>query len=213
MGSLFGKKKNNNNNKNKNADLTKAEQSILEAKMARDKIKNYIKKIERTANLKRDKAKEYLKKGDKDRAKIFLKMSKMYKQQIGSAEGQLKTIEEQVALIETTLNQKEIMDVLTQGNKVLANLQKEVNVEKFEQIKEDMDEMQQTQDEINEFFLQHNTDVNELDEDIQKEMNSLSESLQKEVENEFPEANKEEVNVEKKEEVNEEENKKELVEA
>ena len=213
MGSLFGKKKNNNNNKNKNADLTKAEQSILEAKMARDKIKNYIKKIERTANLKRDKAKEYLKKGDKDRAKIFLKMSKMYKQQIGSAEGQLKTIEEQVALIETTLNQKEIMDVLTQGNKVLAELQKEVNVEKFEQIKEDMDEMQQTQDEINEFFLQHNTDVNELDEDIQKEMNSLSESLQKEVENEFPEANKEEVNVEKKEEVNEEENKKELVEA
>ena len=213
MGSLFGKKKKNNNNKNKNADLTKAEQSILEAKMARDKIKNYIKKIERTANLKRDKAKEYLKKGDKDRAKIFLKMSKMYKQQIGSAEGQLKTIEEQVALIETTLNQKEIMDVLTQGNKVLANLQKEVNVEKFEQIKEDMDEMQQTQDEINEFFLQHNTDVNELDEDIQKEMNSLSESLQKEVENEFPEANKEEVNVEKKEEVNEEENKKELVEA
>jgi charged multivesicular body protein 6 len=213
MGSLFGKKKNNNNNKNKNADLTKAEQSILEAKMARDKIKNYIKKIERTANLKRDKAKEYLKKGDKDRAKIFLKMSKMYKQQIGSAEGQLKTIEEQVALIETTLNQKEIMDVLTQGNKVLANLQKEVNVEKFEQIKEDMDEMQQTQDEINEFFLQHNTDVNELDEDIQKEMDSLNESLQKEVENEFPEANKEEVNVEKKEEVNEEENKKELVEA
>jgi charged multivesicular body protein 6 len=213
MGSLFGKKKNNNNNKNKNADLTKAEQSILEAKMARDKIKNYIKKIERTANLKRDKAKEYLKKGDKDRAKIFLKMSKMYKQQIGSAEGQLKTIEEQVALIETTLNQKEIMDVLTQGNKVLAELQKEVNVEKFEQIKEDMDEMQQTQDEINEFFLQHNTDVNELDEDIQKEMDSLNESLQKEVENEFPEANKEEVNVEKKEEVNEEENKKELVEA
>ena len=213
MGSLFGKKKNNNNNKNKNADLTKAEQSILEAKMARDKIKNYIKKIERTANLKRDKAKEYLKKGDKDRAKIFLKMSKMYKQQIGSAEGQLKTIEEQVALIETTLNQKEIMDVLTQGNKVLANLQKEVNVEKFEQIKEDMDEMQQTQDEINEFFLQHNTDVNELDEDIQKEMDSLNESLQKEVENEFPEANKEEVHVEKKEEVNEEENKKELVEA
>ena len=181
--------------------------------MARDKIKSYIKKIERTANLKRDKAKEYLKKGDKDRAKIFLKMSKMYKQQIGSAEGQLKTIEEQVALIETTLNQKEIMDVLTQGNKVLAELQKEVNVEKFEQIKEDMDEMQQTQDEINEFFLQHNTDVNELDEDIQKEMDSLNESLQKEVENEFPEANKEEVNVEKKEEVNEEENKKELVEA
>ena len=213
MGSLFGKKKNNNNNKNKNADLTKVEQSILEAKMARDKIKNYIKKIERTANLKRDKAKEYLKKGDKDRAKIFLKMSKMYKQQIGSAEGQLKTIEEQVALIETTLNQKEIMDVLTQGNKVLAELQKEVNVEKFEQIKEDMDEMQQTQDEINEFFLQHNTDVNELDEDIQKEMDSLNESLQKEVENEFPEANKEDVNVEKKEEGNEEENKKELVEA
>jgi charged multivesicular body protein 6 len=210
MGSLFGKKK---NKEIKKPDLTKAEQSILEAKMARDKIKNYIKKIERTANLKRDKAKEYLKKGDKDRAKIFLKMSKMYKQQIGSAEGQLKTIEEQVALIETTLNQKEIMDVLTQGNKVLAELQKEVNVEKFEQIKEDMDEMQQTQDEINEFFLQHNTDVNELDEDIQKEMDSLNESLQKEVENEFPEANKEEVNVEKKEEVNEEENKKELVEA
>jgi len=183
--------------------------------MTRDNIKKYIKKVERTAKLKRDKAKEYLKNGDKDRAKIFLKMSKMYQQQISSAEGQLKTIEEQVALIETTLNQKEIMDVLTQGNKVLAELHKEVNVEKFEQIKEDMDEMQQTQDEINEFFQQHNTNLNELDDDIQKEIDSINESLKKEAEaeNAFPEANKEKVNVEKNEEVKEEENKKELVEA
>ena len=210
MGSIFGKKK---KEKEKKPDLSKTEESILQAKMTRDNIKKYIKKVERTAKLKKDKAKEYLKKGDKDRAKIYLKMSKMYQQQIGTAEGQLKSIEEQVALIETTLNQKEIMDVLTQGNKVLAELHKEVNVERFEQIKEDMDEMQQTQDEINEFFQQHNTNLNELDEDIQKEMDSISESLQKEAESEFPEANKEKVNVEKNEEVKEEENKKELVEA
>ena len=211
MGSLFGKKK--KKEKENKPDLSKTEESILQAKMTRDNIKKYIKKVERTAKLKKDKAKEYLKKGDKDRAKIYLKMSKMYQQQIGTAEGQLKSIEEQVALIETTLNQKEIMDVLTQGNKVLAELHKEVNVERFEQIKEDMDEMQQTQDEINEFFQQHNTNLNELDEDIQKEMDSISESLQKEAESEFPEANKEKVNVEKNEEVKEEENKKELVEA
>ena len=212
MGSLFGRKK---KEKEKKPDLSKAEESILQAKMTRDNIKKYIKKVERTAKLKRDKAKEYLKNGDKDRAKIFLKMSKMYQQQISSAEGQLKTIEEQVALIETTLNQKEIMDVLTQGNKVLAELHKEVNVEKFEQIKEDMDEMQQTQDEINEFFQQHNTNINELDNDIQKEIDSINEALKKEAEaeNAFPEANKEEVNIEKNEEVKEEENKKELVEA
>jgi len=206
MGAIFGKKK------PKKAELTSAEQQILQAKMTRDKIKNYIKKVERTVKIKRDKAKEYLKNGDKDRAKIFLKMSKMYKQQIGAAEGQLKTIEDQVALLETTLNQKEIMEVLSQGNKVLAELHKEVNVEKFEQIKEDMDEMQQTQDEINEFFQQHNINVEELDEDIQKEMNSMDEEMKKEIE--FPEANNEKVNVENNENENvKEENKKELVEA
>jgi hypothetical protein len=102
MGSLFGKKKKEKENK---PDLSKTEESILQAKMTRDNIKKYIKKVERTAKLKKDKAKEYLKKGDKDRAKIYLKMSKMYQQQIGTAEGQLKSIEEQVALIETTLNQ------------------------------------------------------------------------------------------------------------
>jgi charged multivesicular body protein 6 len=212
MGGIFGKKK----SKTKKAELSNAEQQILQAKMTRDKIKNYIKKVERTAKIKRDKAKEYLKNGDKNRAKIFLKMSKMYKQQIGAAEGQLKQIEDQVALLETTLNQKEIMEVLSQGNKVLAELHKEVNVEKFEKIKEDMDEMQQTQDEINDFFREHNVNVEELDEDIQKEMNNLEEDMKKEIENEFPEANKEKVNVENNENENEnvkEENKKELVEA
>ena len=129
MGGLFGKKK-------KKPALDQSEKALLDCKMVRDKIKGYIKTLERNEKLKKTKAKESLREKKKDRAKMLLKLAKMYGEQIKASDNQLTMIEDQIAQIEFTKNQAEIMKVLQQGNEALKNLQKEVNVEKWEQVKD-----------------------------------------------------------------------------
>ena len=102
--------------------------------MCRDKIKKYIKSLEKNAADKKEKAKEALKAKNKDRARMNLRLEKMYREQIKTADGQLEMIENQISQIETAQSQKDALTVLKQGNEVLKKLQSEVNVEKFQEI-------------------------------------------------------------------------------
>ena len=106
MGIFTGKKK------NKNPKLNVEEKTILQCKITRDNIKNYIKKLEKNSKLKREKAKESLKQKNKDRAKYNLKLSKMYSEQIKNAESQLTMLEEQISNLESTITQKESLKIL-----------------------------------------------------------------------------------------------------
>ena len=61
MGGLFGKKK-------KKPALDQSEKALLDCKMVRDKIKGYIKTLERNEKLKKTKAKESLREKKKELA-------------------------------------------------------------------------------------------------------------------------------------------------
>ena len=186
MGKLFSSKKNKDN-----SELNAEEKTILQCKITRDNIKNYIKKLEKNSKLKREKAKEALKQKNKDRAKYNLKLSKMYSEQIKSAESQLTMLEEQISNLESTITQKEALKILEKGNEVLKNLQNECNIEKWEKISDDMNDIKEQQDEINQFFRDKN--VEDIDEDIENEMNKLMES---DNDIELPSANKNEIHIE-----------------
>ena len=58
--------------------ITAEESTILQCKISRDNIKNYIKRLEKNSNIKREKAKEALKEKKKDRAKYNLKLSNKF---------------------------------------------------------------------------------------------------------------------------------------
>ena len=190
-------------NINSNApNLNAEEKTILNCKMTRDNIKKYIQKLERNSKLNREKAKESLKQKNKDRAKYKLKLSKMYSEQIKHAESQLTMLEEQINNLESAITQKEALKILEKGNEVLKNLQNECNIEKWEKISEDMNDIKEQQDEINQFFRDKN--IEDIDNDIENEMNKLMES---DNDIELPSANKNEIYIE--EEKNE--NKKEKI--
>ena len=191
--------------KSETPKINNEEKAILDCKLARDKIKTYIKRLERNANLKKEKAKESLRAKNKDRAKYNLKLSKMYHEQIKTADAQLTMLEEQIANIEQATTQRDALKVLEKGNEVLKNLQSECNIEKWEKISEDMQDIKDQQDEINQFFRDRNMD--DVDDDVEEEMNKLMESEKNDIENELPSANKNEIYIE--EEKNE--NKKEKI--
>ena len=209
MGVCMSTNKNKNKSKNIN-NLDQNEKVLLECKMCRDKIKNYIKKCETTALKKRQKAKELLKNKQKDRAKVYLNQSKFHLTQAKVGDGQLKLIEDQINELQKATQLNEIRKVLENGNKVLKQLQSEINIEKWQEIKEDMEGLKEQQDEIGEFLRNNNIDEGEYEKDVQEEF----EKLQKDLENDLnlPEVPKNKVNVEKeKENVNN--NKKIVLEA
>lgn len=203
MGFLFSKKK------KKEVKLDTSETAILDCKMCRDKIKKYIKSLEKNADQKKEKAKEALKAKNKDRARMNLRLEKMYREQIKTADGQLEMIENQINQIEIAQNQKEALDVLKQGNEVLKKLQSEVNVEKFQEIADDMDELKAQNDEITNFFKERGIE----EEDVNEELDKLIESVQKEAAIDLPSANKEVLEEEVKKEEEKTEEKKVAIEA
>jgi len=184
--------------KSNTAKIDKQEKAIIDCKLTRDKIKNYIKRLQKNESLKKEKAKEALKNRDKDRARMLLMQSKMFKEQIASANGQLVMIEDSITQIETARVQKEALKVLEQGNNVLKDLYKEVNIEKWEKIGDDMNDIKQQQEEIGNFLKSHNIQESDYNEEIDKELQTLMKSENVAVE-EFPEAGKTEISKKQKE--------------
>jgi charged multivesicular body protein 6 len=180
--------------KSRIAKLNDQEVAIFKSKQCRDNIKSYIKRLERNEKLRRDKAKEEVRKSNRDKAKVFLNQSKFYREQINVASGQLNMIEEQISRIEMAQHQKEAIQVLEQGNKILKALNEEVNIDKWEKIADDMNEVKQQQDEIGNYLRSHNIDETEFDEqvtkDLEKLMNDenvvLPDAGSKEIKNESP---------------------------
>ena len=205
MGFLFSKKK-----ESPKVVLKADEQAILKCKICRDNIKKYIKKLENDSKVKKQKAKEALQQKNRERARMNLRMEKMYQEQIKTAYGQLEMIDNQITQIESAQAQKDVMTVLQEGNAVLKKLQDEVNVDKFREISDDMEEIKEKNDEISEFFKERGIDE---EESVNEELDKLIASVQSEAGIDLPTANKENLDEEKEKEKEVKQEKKVAVEA
>ena len=192
--------------------INEEEKALLDCKICRDKIKKYIISLEKNTSLKKQKAKEALQNKNKDRARLYMRQSKMYQEQIKTAEGQLEMIETQINQIESAQSQRDVFNVLKQGNDVLKKLQEEVNVEKMQEISDDLNELKEQNDEITQFFKDRGIEENE--EELDDELNKLIDTVQKEdAKIELPKANKEVLEENSGTNEEKEENKKIAVEA
>ena len=177
--------------------LSTEEKAVLDCKHCRDNLKNYIKKLERSEKLQKDKAKEFLREKNRPRAKMCLNKSKIFSAQIESANNNLTVIEEQILRIEQTKSQAEVFKVLETGNAVLKELQKEVNIEKWESIRDDMDDIKAQQQEIGDFLKSHNINEEQFEIDIDNDLAKLMQQEGIKLENEMPSVPKKEPNLEK----------------
>lgn len=182
--------------------LERNEQAIMDCKICRDKIKSYIKTLEKQERIKKEQAKHELKNGNRDKAKRLLNQSKIYSEQIKVANGQLDMIIDQITQIESAQMKKDALQVLEQGNAVLRKLNEEVNIEKWEKITDEMNEIKHQQDEISDFLSSHRIDQDKFNEDLDKELEEL-EKMQKQPENmndkfELPEIKNKDQNFDKK---------------
>lgn len=149
------------------------EGALLECKLCRDKIKQYIKSLETREKKEKDKVKELLKNKEKERAKFYLRQAKMHEKQITNAENQLGMITDQITRIESAFVMKECKECLVKGNEVIKELQSQIKVEEWENIKDDMDELKQKDKEISDFIKNYGINENEYNNECDNELNKL----------------------------------------
>ena len=103
-------------------------------KIQRDKIKQYLKRIQTVLDRENEIALECLRKGDKDRARLALRRRKYQEQLLKKADEQLARLEELTSVVEFSLIQKDVLYGLQQGNAALKEIQKEMSLEAVERI-------------------------------------------------------------------------------
>ena len=158
--------------------LTETETAILQCKTCRDKIKQYIKKLEKRQKDCREKAKQLLLSKERDRAKIYLRQSKLHQEQIKISDGQLEMVENQIKQIESAQNLQECQAVLKQGNEVLKNLQNTIKIEEWEKIKDDMDELKEKDQEISNYLKEYGINEAEYDDQVNSDLDKLIKEIE-----------------------------------
>ncbi|RDX50428.1 hypothetical protein OH76DRAFT_1463701 [Lentinus brumalis] len=148
--------------------VTKQDRAILES---RDKVRQYQKKIQVVLDREHEIAKQQLAAGHKDRALMALRKRKYQEGLLAKTDAQLENLEKLVSTIEFSLVEVSVLHGLQQGNEVLKEIHKELNVENVERILEETQEAREYQREIDEMLA--NSLTLEDEEAVQAELREL----------------------------------------
>ncbi|KAK0208128.1 Snf7 family [Desarmillaria ectypa] len=133
--------------------ITPQDRAILDLKLQRDKLRQYQKKIQVVLDREHAIAKEHLEAGRKDRAIVALRRRKYQQSLLLKTDGQLENLEQLVSSIEFSLIEVSVVHGLKQGNDVLKEIHKELNVERVEKLLEESHEAREYQREIGELLV------------------------------------------------------------
>jgi charged multivesicular body protein 6 len=167
--------------------LNDQDKVVLDIKRCRDNLKNYIKRLQKDSNLNRDKAKELLRNNNRDSAKIFLNKSKMCNTHINTYLNQLNLLEDQLANMQMSIQQKETFEIIGRGNEILKQLQKDVNLEKLENLSEEFNDLKQNQEEVSNFLKTYSITSQEFEADVENDLNKMIEETSPLPDTSFPE--------------------------
>jgi len=151
--------------------ITAQDRAILDLKIQRDKVRQYQKRIQFILDREHEIAKQHLAAGHKDRALVALRRRKYQEGLLGKTDGQLENLEQLVSTIEFSLVEISVLHGLKQGNEVLKEIHKELNVENVERLLEETAEARAYQKEID-AMLMNNLSLDE-EEAVQAELQAL----------------------------------------
>ena len=158
-----------------NPQMEQSERVLMQCKMYQEKLSLYIKALEAKDKNLKDKAKNALRHKQRRMAKLYLRQSKMCRNQIKMAETKQDMIDDQIINMENALNNRDYLTVLNQGTAAIKNVQKDISIEELEDIKEDMAEAKDRNDEIGDIFKEK---VDENEAECEEELNQLAQEIQ-----------------------------------
>ncbi|KAA1468276.1 hypothetical protein DENSPDRAFT_833530 [Dentipellis sp. KUC8613] len=151
--------------------ITAQDRAILDLKLQRDKLKQYQRKIQNVLDREHEIAKQHLALGHKDRALIALRRRKYQESLLAKTDGQLENLEQLVSTIEYSLVEVSVLHGLKQGNEVLKQIHKEMDIETVEKLLGETAEAREYQKELGD-MLSNNLSLDEEDA-VQAELEEL----------------------------------------
>ncbi|KAF8973696.1 Snf7-domain-containing protein [Flammula alnicola] len=159
--------------------ITPQDRAILDLKLQRDKLKQYQKKIQAVLDREHAIAKAQIAAGQKDRALIALRRRKYQQSLLTKTDQQLENLEQLVRFyIEFSLVEVSVLHGLKQGNEVLKEIHREMNVESVERLLEETAEAREYQKEIGDMLS--NTLTLDDEEAVQNELLALQRDIESE---------------------------------
>lgn len=155
--------------------ITAQDRAILDLKLQRDKLKQYQKKIQVILDREHTIAKDQIAAGQKDRALIALRRRKYQQTLLTKTDEQMENLEQLVSTIEFSLIEVSIFHGLKQGNDILKEIHREMNVESVEKLLEETAEAREYQKEVGD-MLSNNLSLDE-EEAVQKELLELQQDI------------------------------------
>jgi len=155
--------------------ITAQDRAILDLKLQRDKLKQYQKKIQGVLDREHTIAKAQIAAGQKDRALIALRRRKYQQSLLTKTDEQMENLEQLVATIEFSLIEVSILHGLKQGNDILREIHREMNIESVEKLLEETAEAREYQKEVGD-MLSSNLSLDE-EEAVQKELLELQQDI------------------------------------
>ena len=144
---------------------------IAELKLTRDKVKNYLKKLEASISSCQVCVKDCIRSKQKDKAMLALRKQKYLEKNLENGRGQLLNLEGQILSIENAQIQKNVYEALKEGNEYLKNLNKELTVEDVNKLMEDTAEAIEYQQEVGRILSQQG--IQEDDTDLLQQLEQL----------------------------------------
>lgn len=161
--------------KSSKIQVTAQDRAILDLKVQRDRLKQCQKKISSVLDREMEIAKEFIRQGHKDRALFALQKKKYQQVLLEQVIGQLGNIEKLVDTIEFKMVEKEVFEGLKKGNKILGELQKELQVEQVEMVLSEAGDYVRYHQEIGEMIA---GTLNEQDhEELENELSNVISEL------------------------------------
>lgn len=148
-----------------NPKVTSHDRAILQLKLQRDKLHKSKRKLGVIINREEQIAKTCIKAKKLDQAKLALRKKKRQESLLNNLERQSNTLEELIDTIEFKLIEKDVLYGLEEGNKVLKEINNEMNIEKVEKILDDTADAVAYQNELSERLGTQLTNGEELEVD------------------------------------------------
>ena len=129
-----------------------------------------VKKYEKKCDDVVAQAKAKLNAGDRKGATLLMKKKKMYEKEISKLEGMQMFIEQQKLTMESNQNNANVFDTMKNAADQITELQKNADINDFDEIREQHEEQQEQQNEITDWFQQFAEEQGEDAEDLLGEL-------------------------------------------
>lgn len=129
--------------------------------------------IEKKITLEKNKALEKIKKKKKQSALINLKKKKMYEKQLNNLYSQIGNLEQQIIVLESSAINTNVIDTMKISNNTLKKINKENNIEKVEDLIDNIDEQINLNNEVNQLLRNPINDF-ENDQELLEELENLN---------------------------------------